>query len=170
VFDSALRSYVRPKGSPSVIEDIARELEQAEPRQRTDVAGLLHDFAVRMPRRGFVMLFSDLLDNVDAFMKGLDHLRFRGHNVTVFQILDPDELNFPFHGTCRFQGLEGSPEVLTQPSRIRAAYLEELRKLLGQIREGCERRHTDYVLVDTSRPVDEVLSTYLIRRLRSKAR
>ncbi len=170
VFDSALRNYIRPKGSPSVIHDIARELELAEPKQRTDVAGILHNFAARLPRRGFVMLFSDLLDNADAFMKGLDHLRFRGHNVTVFQVLDRDELTFPFRGTCRFRGLEGAGETLTQPSRIRAAYLEELRKLIGQIRQGCERRHADYVLVDTSRPVDETLSTYLLRRLRSKAR
>ena len=136
VFDSELRSYIRPKGSISVIRDIARELEQARPERRSDVAGILHELAARLPRRGVVMIFSDLLDATDDFIKGLDHLRFRGHNVAVFQVLDPDELDFPFHGTCRFRGLEDAGDVVTQPDRIRGAYLEELQKLLLKIRRA----------------------------------
>jgi uncharacterized protein (DUF58 family) len=167
VFDSELRRYVQPSGSASVIHDIAHELEQARPEPKTNIAALLHEFAVRLPRRSFVMLFSDLFDNVGDFVKGLDHLRFRGHNVTVFHVLDPYELQFPFDGTYRFKGLEEMEEILTEPRRIRTAYLEELRKFVTGIREACERSHVDYSLVDTSRPVDEVLSAYLIGRVRS---
>jgi uncharacterized protein (DUF58 family) len=170
VFDAKLRSYLRPKGSISIIRDIARELEQARPLERTDVAGVLHDMAVRIPRRGVVMIFSDLLEGVDEFIKGLDHLRFRGHNVIVFQILDPDELHFPFRGTCRFRGLEDAAEVLTQPNRIRSAYLEELGQLLQKVRRSCERRQADYVLVDTSRPLDEVLMAYILGAQREAMR
>jgi uncharacterized protein (DUF58 family) len=170
VFDSELRRYVEPKGSASIINDIARELENALPEPRTDIASQLHDFARRLRRRGFVMLFSDLFDHVEDFVKGLDHLRFCGHNVVVFHILDPHELSFPFSGTCRFKGLEAPEEILTEPRRIRSAYLKELRKFLDQVREACERNHTDYVMVDTSRPIDEVLSAYLIGRLRSRLR
>ena len=168
VFDGELRRYVEPKGSPSIIGDIARELENARPEPRTDIASLLHDFARRLRRRGFVMLFSDLFDHVEDFVRGLDHLRFCGHNITVFHILDPNELWFPFDGTYRFKGLEAPQEILTEPRRIRAAYLSELRKFLNQVREACERSHIDYVLVDTSRPIDEVLSAYLIGRVRSR--
>jgi len=167
VFDSELRTYIEPKTTMSVVRTIAETLEHVEPEPRTNVAALLHEFARRIPRRGFVMLFSDLLDNVDDFVQGLDHLRFRGHNVTVFHILDPAELSFPFDGSLKFRGLELDGEVITQPKRIRAAYLAELRMFLRQIKEACERNHVDYVLVDTSRPVDAVLSAYLIGRLRS---
>jgi len=170
VFDDALRRYVAPKGSPSVIQDISRELEAAHAEPRTDIAAQLHEFAMRLRRRGLVMLFSDLFDNVEAFVKGLDHLRFCGHNVTVFHILDPMELTFAFDGTYKFKGLEAPDEVLTEPRRIRAAYLDELRKFLMQIREACQRSRIDYVLVDTSRPIDEVLSAYLIGRMRSRLR
>jgi uncharacterized protein (DUF58 family) len=120
-----------------------------------------------MRRRGFVLLFSDLFDHVEEFLKGLDHLRFGGHNVTVFHMLDPYELTFPFGGTCKFKGLELDGEISTQPRRIRAAYMDELRKFLEQIKSACERSKVDYVLVDTSRPVDVVLSNYLIGRIRS---
>lgn len=168
VFDDALRRYVEPKGSTGVIRDIARELENAKDEPRTNVANQLHEFAQRLKRRSLVMLFSDLFDHVDEFVKGLDHLRFCGHDVTVFHVLDPHELSFPFDGTCRFQSLEAPEEILTEPRRIRDAYLEELQKFLDQVRGACEQNHMDYVLVNTSRPIDEVLSEYLIGRNRRK--
>jgi len=167
VFDDALRDYIEPSGSKAAVRIIAEQLETVRPEPRTNVAGILHEFARRMRRRGFVMLFSDLFDHVGEFLKGLDHIRFGGHNVTVFHLLDPHELTFPFGGTCKFKGLELDGEVSTQPKRIRSAYLDELRKFLQEIRGACERSHIDYVLVDTSQPVDVVLANYLIARIRS---
>jgi len=167
IFDNELRSYIEPKMTMGVVRTIAEELEKVEPQPRTNVSALLHEFARRIPRRGFVMLFSDLFDHVGEFIQGIDHLRFQGHNIAVFHILDPYELQFPFDGSCKFKGLELDGEVVTQPKRIRAAYLAELRKFIDEIRRACERSHVDYVLVDTSRPVDAVLSGYLIGRIRS---
>jgi uncharacterized protein (DUF58 family) len=167
IFDSQLRTYIEPKTTMGVVRTIADELEKVQGLPRTNVAGILHEFANRIPRRGFVMLFSDIFDHVEEFIQGIDHLRFRGHNVAVFHVLDPYELKFPFDGSCKFIGLEEDGEVVTQPKRIRAAYLEELRKFVQQVRSACERAHVDYVLVDTSRPVDAVLSAYLIGRIRS---
>jgi uncharacterized protein (DUF58 family) len=167
IFDSELQSYVEPRSSRNVINILDQQLAEANPEPRTDIAGILHQFAQRIPRRGFVILFSDLFDHVDEFLLGLDHLRFRGHNVIVFHILDPHELEFPFGGTCKFKGLENEPEISTQPKRIRAAYLEELRKFIERIRSSCERSHIDYVLVNTARPIDAVLTGYLAGRLRT---
>jgi uncharacterized protein (DUF58 family) len=164
VFDAALRTYLPPKGSQSIVRNIAAELERVEPKARTQIAALLHEFARRIPRRGFVMLFSDLFDHVEEFLKGLNHLRYCGHNVTVFHVLDPHELEFPFNGTWRFEGLEEEPALTTQPKRIRAAYLAELNRFVTQIKGYCQRIHADYVQVDTSRPIEAVLSAYLISR------
>ena len=165
VFDSELQSYVEPKCSTAVVNTIAEQLEGVRPEPRTDIAALLHEFARRMQRRGFVMLFSDLFDHVDEFLQGIDHLRFRGHNVTVFHILDPYELTFPFNGTWKFKGLELEPEISTQPKRIRNAYMRELRDFITTIRRACERNHVDYCLVNTAKPVDAVLTGYLAGRL-----
>lgn len=169
VFDAELRSYIEPTSAQSIVPTMARELESVEPVPRTDVAALLHEFAERIPRRGFVILFSDLLDHVAEFARGLDHLRFRGHNVVVFHVLDRHELEFPFDGTCKFRGLEDLDEVITRPRRIREAYLEELGKFLAEVRGSCERSQVDYVLADTSKPVGQVLSGYLMERLRTTA-
>jgi uncharacterized protein (DUF58 family) len=171
VFDSELRRYVEPKGSQSVINDIDTALTELSPKPRTNVGAILHQFAARLRRRGFVMLFSDLFDSVEEFVEGLNHLRFGGHNVTVFHMMDRYELTFPFAGTHRFKGLEVDEGVIrTQPDRIRVAYLEELHRYLDQIREACERTHVDYMLVDTSRPVDAVLTAYLLGRVKSRVK
>jgi len=164
VFDGELRCYIEPSSTLTIIANIAGELEKIEPVPRTNIAALLHEFAERITRRGFVILISDLLDHVDEFARGLEELRFRGHNVIVFHTLDPYELTFPFDGAVKFKGLEDQSELLTRPQRIREAYLNELQKLLQQIKGVCNRAGVDYVLVDTSRSVDVVLSSYLMSR------
>ncbi|MFT4546824.1 MAG: hypothetical protein ACI8XO_001764 [Verrucomicrobiales bacterium] len=167
IFDSELRQYIEPSSRLSIVRDIAVELEKVEGVARTNIASQLHEFAQRIKRRGFVILISDLLDNVDDFMKGLNHLQFHGHNVIVFHTLDPYELTFPFDGTCRFKGLEVDEELVTRPKRVREIYLEELEVYLKKIRDACRKTNVDYVLADTSRPLHEVLTAYLMKRSRS---
>jgi uncharacterized protein (DUF58 family) len=162
VFDSEVRAFVPPSSTRSVIGIIESQLVKAKDEPRTDIGAVLHEFARRIPRRGVVMLFSDLFDeNTDGLTKGLNHLRFQGHNVVVFHTMDSHELKFPFTGTCRFTGLENEPELITQPQRIQQAYLAEVERFTGEVKRICDRSGTDYVLVDTSRPLDAVLSEYL---------
>jgi hypothetical protein len=116
------------------------------------------------------MLFSDLFGSAESLGKGLDHLAFGGHNISVFHTLDPHELDLPFTGTCRFVGLEREPEIATQPRRIAAAYRREVREFTAQVRRACERNHADYVPVNTGRPLGVVLSEYLLQRRRLSGR
>ena len=97
------------------------------------------------------------------FCAGLQ-LRFDGHNVIVFHTLDPFELEFPFKGTWQFDGLEGEDNLITQPERIREDYLSNLNGFLDDIQSGCIGCGVDYALVDTSRPLDGLLSEFLENR------
>jgi len=162
VFDDQLRQYVEPKGSVEVIANIAAALERARPRPHTDVAGIMHEFARRLKRRGIVIVLTDLFGPLDPFLAGLEHLRFAGQQVILFQVLDPHELTMPLDGTVRFRGLEDEPAMVTEPKRIRRAYLAELDAWLNRVRLSCERMRVEYMLVDTARPVSAVLSEYLI--------
>jgi uncharacterized protein (DUF58 family) len=164
VFDGELQSYIAPKSSMRILHDISSELEKVTPRPRTNVGAILHDFAHRMSRRGFVMLFSDLFDNTDEFIEGLNHLRFCGHNVILFHVMDPYELEFPLDGMWKFVGLEGEGDLITQPARVRANYLKELESFIGGIKSACTKAQADYVLVNTREPVEQVLSSYLLQR------
>ncbi|MBT5908606.1 MAG: DUF58 domain-containing protein [Opitutae bacterium] len=164
IFDGELQQYIEPKSTLGILADISREMEKVEPQPRTNVANILHEFAGRMKRRGMVMVFSDLLDNTDEFIKGINHLRFRGHNVTVFHILDPHEIEFPLNGVWRFEGLENDGELITQPARVREAYLKELEVFIGKVRGACIKSQADYVLVNTAEPIESVISSYLLQR------
>ena len=101
---------------------------------------------------------------MDDILAGLDHLRFDGHNVVVLHTLDPYEMTFPFKGTWRFDGLEEEPELTTQPERIREDYLKNFNAYLEALKAGCIASHVDYTTVDTSRPLDAVLSEFFFQR------
>lgn len=164
IFDGELRQYIEPTSSLGVLARLSHELEKTQPNPRTDIAGILHEFARRMTRRGVIMLFSDLFDHTEEFIQGLSHLRFRGHNVVVFHVLDPDELEFPLRGMRRFVGFENDGELISDPVRIRASYLAEVEKFINHIKESCAKLRVDYVLVNTRQPVEAAIAGYLLQR------
>jgi uncharacterized protein (DUF58 family) len=164
VFDSEVRAYLPPRSAMSIILQIDQLLRDIVPTPKTSIAKQLHDIALLMKRRSFVILISDLLSDVDDILTGLDHLRFDGHNVVVLHTLDPYELEFPFKGTWRFEGLEAELPLTTQPDRIRTDYLASFNEYLEALRAGCVASHVDYTTVDTSRPLDAVLSEFFERR------
>ena len=164
IFDGKLQNYIAPKSHMGVLHDISAELEKVVPVPRTNVGAVLHDFAHRMTRRGFVMLFSDLFDNTEEFIEGLNHLRYGGHNVILWHIMDPYEIEFPLNGMWKFMGLEGEGEVITQPGRVRSNYLEELEKFVTDIKKACNKVGVEHVLVNTKTPIEQTISNYLLQR------
>lgn len=164
VFDSEVRSYMPPRSSMSVILEIDRMLRVTKPVPKTTIAKQLHDIALLMKRRSFVVLISDLFSDVDDIMAGLDHIKFDGHNVVVIQTLDPYELEFPFKGTWRFEGLEGEEPLTTQTDRIKESYLADLGKYLAELNSRCVGSHIDYTLANTKHPLDAVLSEVVLKR------
>jgi uncharacterized protein (DUF58 family) len=164
VFDSEVRAYLPPRSTMGIILQIEQILRDIKPTPKSSIARQLHDIALQIKRRSFVILISDLLSDVDDILRGLDHLRFDGHNVVVFHTLDPYELDFPFKGTWRFDGLENEEEVITQSERVRDEYLANLNKYMEELRSGCIGSHVDYTMVNTSHPLDAVLCEFLQRR------
>jgi uncharacterized protein (DUF58 family) len=164
VFDSEVRAYLPPRSAKGIIVEIDRLLREIRPTPKTTIAQQLHDIALMIKRRSFVILVSDLLADVDDILAGLDHLRFDGHNVVVLHTLDPYELQFPFKGTWRFEGLEQEIPLTTQPERIRDDYMANLASYLKALRAGCVAVNIDYKAIDTSRPVDGVLNEFFAER------
>jgi uncharacterized protein (DUF58 family) len=164
VFDSEMRAHLPPRSAMSIILQIEKILKEITPTPKTSIAKQLNDIALQIKRRSFVILISDLFSDVGDIMRGLQRLRYGGHNVIVFHTLDPHELKFPFKGTWQFDGLEGEEELITQPERIREDYLTNLNAYLEQLQSGCIGSGVDYTLVETSRPLDSLLSEFLETR------
>jgi uncharacterized protein (DUF58 family) len=143
-------------------------LERLEPGRRSDVGRPLHQLAEALTKRSMVVLISDMLDDPAPVVKGLRHLRFRGSDVVVFQVLDPTELTFPFRGPSRFRDVETGDEVTAEPASIRTQYLRELAGLTLRYDRELRGAGIDYVQLDSSQPLDFALLSYLSARSRRK--
>ena len=97
-------------------------------------------------------------------LAGLQHLRYHKHEVVVFHVLDAAELDFPFRHTTLFRGLEGLPEILTDPLGVRESYLRALNEHVEAITAGCRGMEIDYVRLRTDADLGHDLAAYLQKR------
>lgn len=164
VFDSEIRAYLPPRSTMGVLLQMDQLLKDTKPTPKTAIAKQLHDVALLLKRRSFVIVISDFLSEVEDVLAGLEHLKFAGHNVMVLHTLDPHELEFPFEGTWQFDGLEGEEPLITQPERIKEDYLSNLKEYMSAFSEGCLTTQIEYALVDTSRPLDIFLNEFFNQR------
>ena len=124
------------------------------------------DAAQRTHRRGIVILISDLLDDADSVLDGLNLLHARKQEIVCFHILDRFERELPFNYLGNFVDPETGDSVVADPVAVRSAYLERLGDFIATVRQGCWRRRIDYVPLDTAEPMSTALAGYLRRRLR----
>jgi uncharacterized protein (DUF58 family) len=169
-FAGKIESMIPPKTAHDHLFAVLKALENTTPQGETSVASVLQDLAASLKRRGMIILISDLLDKPEEVIKGLKQLRSRGHEVIVFQLLDRDELQFPFKEPSRFQDMEEDLQLLADPQAIRSAYLETLRSLMEAYRQACFAHQIDYNPFDTSVGLDRVLVKYLTWRQKFRAR
>ncbi|HEV7225583.1 MAG TPA: DUF58 domain-containing protein [Pirellulales bacterium] len=164
-FDDAVRTTVPLRSKRNHLASIIAALDVSAPKQKTDIQRILRHVAESYPRRGMVLLVSDLLVDRPGLFKGLQMLRQRGHDVMVFHVMDDDELDFPFSGPTRFEGLEIPEHLSCNPRALREGYLQAIGAFLEDVRRGCTRHMVDYALVRTSQPLDAALAAYLSHRL-----
>jgi uncharacterized protein (DUF58 family) len=167
-FDDRIVHRVPASARPGHLHTLLLALDRLRAGRRSDVGRPLHQLAEALLKRSLVVLISDLLDEPEPIIKGLGHLKFRGSDVIVFQVLDPYELTFPFAGPARFKDLESSEEVTTEPASARTAYLRELAGLTLKYDRALRGAGIDYVQVDSSQPLDFALLAYLATRSRRK--
>ena len=164
-FDERVRTKIPIRSKRNHIQSVIESLDINRPRDKTDMYGVFRSVAESTPRRGMIILVSDLLADQQGLIRGLRLLRQRGHDVLVFHVMDDDELEFPFSGPTRFEGLESLDHLNCNPRALREGYLEALHEFLENTRRMCAHNTIDYALVRTSEPLDAVLATYLSNRL-----
>jgi uncharacterized protein (DUF58 family) len=163
-FAAGPETILKPSGSSAQVKDVLRVLASG-PTSKPGAAGAaLHELAGRTGRRGIVFLISDLLDDPEPILTGVQHLRYQKHEVIVLHVMDSAELDFPFRHPTEFRGLEMLGRLPTDPLSVRDGYLSALTSHLTVIEDGLRVQETDYVRVRTDDDLGQVLAGYLRKR------
>jgi len=164
LFDNETRDELPRGNTQNHLFNILERLTAFDASGETDLPGQLHNIAKKSQRKGLVIVASDFFDDEDAVLDAVQHLRFVGHEVIALQVLDHDELDFPFSGLIEFEGMENIPNIKTRPSEIRKSYLEEFKAFQEKLKQGFRRNSCHFIQCDTSRPLEDVLGSYLTFR------
>lgn len=168
-FDKKVRRYIPPRARPKHLQAIINELKKQKPEFETELGDVFHEMVAKIHRRGLLIIISDLFGDVEQLMKSLAHFRHANHDIVIFQIWDPDELDFPFRQWTQFASLESAANRhLVDPAQIRRAYLEKLGQFREQLTNGCNRHRINLVPMTTDQPYADSLAAYLALRRKSK--
>ena len=168
-FDTKVRDYVPPRARPKHMVALTDALQKTRAAEETDLGEVFHEMAAKLPRRGLLVILSDLFGDVNSLMKSLAHFRHAHHEVLIFQIYDPDELDFPFRQWMQFASLESANHrQMVDPAHIRKAYLKKLENYQEELNQGCRRHRISLMPMSTDRPFADALSGYLAQRRRTR--
>jgi uncharacterized protein (DUF58 family) len=147
---------------------IMEALQGTTPQDAADLSSLFASVGELLPRRGLVVVISDVLDGGPQPLAGIGRLRAAGQDCILLHVLHADELEFPFNGATRFEGLESSEFLNCNPRALREGYLEALHAFLERTKRGCANLSVDYHLARTDRPAGEVIAAVAAARSRKR--
>jgi uncharacterized protein (DUF58 family) len=153
-----------PRRSPAHLRLLFDILQEAEPQGTTGLPEVLHELAETVRQRALVVVVSDLFVPTADLAAAFGHLRFRRHDVSVFHLLDPQEIGFEFQRPTRFLDLEGGGAIFADPIEIADRYQAAVTAYLEAIRQLVLESGIDYHRVLTDEPYEQVLARFLVGR------
>ena len=167
-FDDQIRDYLPPRNRPGYLRRLMMTLESQPEGQATDLGAPLRRIAQMLTRRGLIVLISDLLSSIDQLESDLGYLCAAGHDVVIFNVLDPAELSFDFDSPALFRDIESGRDRYVDPAAAQAEYKRRLNEHLDKVAFICRSLGIDYHLFATDRPFDLALLEFLQDRMGRK--
>jgi uncharacterized protein (DUF58 family) len=166
VFDEHVTNYVAPSTRQGQLFRLLHAIERAQTGTRTDFTKPFVHFQNFLHRRGIVVVVSDFYEDPTVIVKTVEPLRFRGNEVILFHLLDPQEIAPKFREPVLLVDMENSGAALeVSPEYARHDYRIKIDAHIEALRSQARGAGLDYFLVDTGRPLDEGLREYLsVRR------
>lgn len=165
IFDQSLSRFFRPSNAATQWKLVIEELTHVPKWNKTDTGKVLDDIAEKITNRSLVIIVSDFFDDLASLKRGLRHLRYRKHEVIVMQVMDHQEIEFPFEDVTLFKGMEEMGQLLTEPRLLREAYLEQLANFTEGLKQVCRSMAIDFHRFNTRDAIDAQLSMFLAGRM-----
>jgi uncharacterized protein (DUF58 family) len=163
-FDDEIRNFVRPSTRQGQLHRLMAALEQAEARARTDFAKPMRYFQEFLKRRGIVLIVSDFWDSPESIIQAIEPLRYRGNEVVLFHVLDPEDVRPKLNGPSMLVDMETKAELEVTPDYTKKEYREKVEAHLADLRDRTLAAGMGYYLLMTDRPLDAALREYLTLR------
>jgi len=163
-FDTDVRAHIPASRRSGQLLNILAEIDRSQPAKETAFKKPLRFLAEFLSRRGLIVVISDLYDEPENIMAGLKQLKAKGNDIMVLHIMDNFELTFPFMDAAQFEDMENKRKMHIIPEYLRSQYLTIINDHIARLRKEMSGSRIDYTLMDTSKPVDEALFSYLAAR------
>ena len=164
MFDDGIKKIIAPRSTKSHLNILLSAMDKLKPQQNTNIAKAIHQCAEKTNKKGLIILISDLMDEEQSILKGLKHFLYKGHEIIIFHILDPQEIKFDFKERVRFKDLESSQEIMTDPRQLKKTYRKKINEFINFYKTQCRQNKIDYVPIITNQTLDLALSEYLLKR------
>jgi uncharacterized protein (DUF58 family) len=164
-FADKIHTQVPARNRTGHMRTIFGNLSLLQPGGETQLAASLHQLAEILTRRGIVVIISDFYDQPDRLQEAFQHLRFRGHDLVAFQVLDQNELDFDFTDpVLLLEDAETQEQMPVLPDVVRSGYRDRMRKHVEEMRRCTSANNVDYEMLTTKQPLDFALFSFLSRR------
>jgi uncharacterized protein (DUF58 family) len=164
-FANKIHTHVPARNRTGHMRTIFGNLSILESGGETDLTQSLHQLAEILTRRGIVVIISDFYDQPDRLQEAFQHLRFKGHDLVAFHVLDQNELDFDFTDpVLLLEDAETQEQMPVLPDVVMDGYRQRMRKHVDDLRECCAANHVDYEMMTTKQPLDFALFSFLSRR------
>lgn len=164
VFDERVRDILRPSTRPGQLGRLFAALERAEPHARTDLAKPLHHFQELLHRRGIAIVISDFYEDPRSIVRAIEPLRYRGNEVILFHVLDPQEIRPVLSSSAILVDLETDQKIEVVPEYTKTAYRAKIDAHVESLSSQTRAAGMDYQLLVTDQPLDAALRQYLALR------
>ncbi len=158
------------KRGPLHLGVLLDQIGRIQAEGETRLIEAIHEAAERISQRALIVIVSDLLFDLEPLQEAFQHLRFRKHDVTLFHLLDRDEIEFDFDRPTRFVDLEDGPSLLADPSLIQKKYREAVTQYLDTVDRIVNQSAIDYHRTFLDEPYDQALARFLMGRNPKTAR
>lgn len=165
-FDTEIRDFLPPRSSFPHMHLLFKKISEIKPGRETSISTALSQLAQKIKRRGLIILISDCFDFPEPFLETLRGLRYKKNELIVFQILDPQEIEFNFNLPLEMKDMETKKRMVVDPQKLRKEYREILDEFIQKISKGCKEHEIEHHLITTSQPLDKALFSYLGKRRR----
>ena len=157
---------VEPGNTFLHLNNMLKRLQETQPGSSTKIGDTLHLIAESIHKRALIIILSDLLGAPEEIRSPLAHFRRNHHDVIVFHVLDPTEIELPFRNGARFEDMETGEDLAVDPPSVAAAYRELFGQFMARCRKVCAEMNIDYRLARTDCDTGNFIRTYMEGRRR----